>query len=96
MHTPSFPSSVHPASPDNRREVRVSGDPYASQFQLLVVRPGGWFVTEIGYSIEDKTKQLLNNWEDIRTTADLQGIPRVIAARKPEAKQSATMKVAQM
>jgi len=63
---------------------------------MSVLRPGGWFVTEIGYSIEDKTKQLLNNWEDIRTTADLQGILRVIAARKPEAKQSATMKVAQM
>lgn len=58
------------------------------------LRAGGWFVTEIGYSIEDKTKQLLRGWEDVRTTADLQGIPRVIAARKPAATKSATMKIA--
>jgi release factor glutamine methyltransferase len=60
---------------------------------IQVLRPGGWFVTEIGFSIEDKTKQLLYQWEDVRTTADLQGIPRVIAARKPEA---AAMKIARM
>lgn len=55
------------------------------------LRPGGWFVTEIGFSSEDKTKQLLRGWEDVRTTADLQGIPRVIAARRPAA---AAMKIA--
>jgi len=55
------------------------------------LREGGWFVTEIGFSIEEKTKQLLRGWDDVRTTADLQGIPRVIAARKPEA---AAMKIA--
>jgi release factor glutamine methyltransferase len=46
------------------------------------LRLGGWFVTEIGFSAEEKVKQLLNGWSDVRTTADLQGIPRVIAARK--------------
>jgi release factor glutamine methyltransferase len=61
---------------------------------LSVLREGGWFVTEIGFSIEEKTKQLLRGWEDVRTTADLQGIPRVIAARKPAAQTNATMKVA--
>jgi release factor glutamine methyltransferase len=61
---------------------------------LSVLRSGGWFVTEIGFSIEGKTKQLLRGWDDVRTTADLQGIPRVIAARKPAAQKSATMKVA--
>jgi release factor glutamine methyltransferase len=59
-----------------------------------VLRYGGWFVTEIGFSIEEKTKRLMRGWEDVRTTADLQGIPRVIAARKPAAQKSATMKVA--
>ncbi len=58
------------------------------------LRSGGWVVTEIGFSIEEKTKQLLRGWDDVRTTADLQGIPRVIAARKPAAQKSATMKVA--
>jgi release factor glutamine methyltransferase len=46
------------------------------------LRPGGWFVTEIGYSEEEKVKALLAGWTDIQVTADLQGIPRVIAARK--------------
>jgi release factor glutamine methyltransferase len=58
------------------------------------LREGGWFVTEIGFSIEEKTKRLMRGWEDVRTTADLQGIPRVVAARKPAAQKSATMKVA--
>ena len=44
--------------------------------------PGGWFVTEIGFSAEEKVRQLLSGWSEVRTTADLQGIPRVIAARK--------------
>ena len=43
---------------------------------------GGWFVTEIGFSAEEKVRQLLDGWSEVRTTADLQGIPRVIAARK--------------
>lgn len=50
-----------------------------------ILRPCGWFVAEIGYSIESQVKQLLtseNGWSDVQTTPDLQGIPRVVAARK--------------
>jgi release factor glutamine methyltransferase len=47
------------------------------------LRDGGWFVAEIGYSEEEKVRALLAGWADIRVTPDLQGIPRVIAARKP-------------
>lgn len=49
------------------------------------LRPGGWLVMEIGFSIEDKVKALLGSepgWVDVQTTADLQGIPRVVATRK--------------
>ena len=46
------------------------------------LKAGGWFVTEIGYSIEEKVKSYLAGWSQIQTKADLQGIPRVIAARK--------------
>jgi release factor glutamine methyltransferase len=46
------------------------------------LRPGGWFVAEIGYSEEANVRELLDGWEDVQVTADLQGIPRVIAARK--------------
>jgi release factor glutamine methyltransferase len=47
-----------------------------------VLKPGGWFVAEIGFSAEAKVKELLVGWADIQVTADLQGIPRVIAARR--------------
>jgi release factor glutamine methyltransferase len=47
------------------------------------LKPGGWLVMEIGFSSEASVKELLTGWEDVRVTPDLQGIPRVIAARKP-------------
>ncbi len=46
------------------------------------VNSGGWLVMEIGFSTEAKVKALLTGWEEVITTADLQGIPRVVAARK--------------
>ena len=49
-------------------------------FDLL--RPGGWLVMEIGFSTEAQVKDLLAGWSEVQTTADLQGIPRVVAARK--------------
>jgi release factor glutamine methyltransferase len=47
------------------------------------LKPGGWFVAEIGFSAEAKVRELLAAWSEVLVTADLQGIPRVIAARKP-------------
>jgi release factor glutamine methyltransferase len=47
-----------------------------------VLSPGGWLVLEIGFSTEEKVKALLTGWTEVQTTADLQGIPRVVAARK--------------
>jgi release factor glutamine methyltransferase len=46
------------------------------------LKPGGWLVMEIGFSTEEKVKALLTGWLEVQTTADLQGIPRVVAARK--------------
>ena len=45
---------------------------------------GGWLAVEIGYSMRDAVVNLLHPtmWEDIRAVPDLQGIPRVVAARK--------------
>jgi release factor glutamine methyltransferase len=45
---------------------------------------GGWLAVEIGYSMRDAVVNLLSPtvWEDVRVVPDLQGIPRVIAARK--------------
>jgi release factor glutamine methyltransferase len=49
------------------------------------LRAGGWLVMEIGFSTEEKVKNLLaadGGWTDVQVTPDLQGIPRVVAARK--------------
>ena len=46
------------------------------------LRTGGWLVMEIGFSQEEEIRRLLSGWSEVRVTADLQGIPRVVAARK--------------
>jgi release factor glutamine methyltransferase len=48
------------------------------------LKPGGWMAMEIGYSMRDAVVNLLSPtmWDEIRVVPDLQGIPRVIAARK--------------
>jgi release factor glutamine methyltransferase len=46
------------------------------------LRVGGWLVMEISGTIVEGTKQLLTGWEEIQIVTDLQGIPRVVAARK--------------
>jgi release factor glutamine methyltransferase len=51
---------------------------------LVALKPGGWLAMEIGYSMRDMVLGLLDPtmWDDIRVVPDLQGIPRVLAARK--------------
>ncbi len=51
------------------------------------LKSGGWLAMEIGYSMRDAVVNLLNPtmWDDIRVVPDLQGIPRVVAARKRQA-----------
>ena len=46
------------------------------------LRSGGWLVMEIGGTIADAVRSLLEDWEEVRITSDLQGIPRVARARK--------------
>jgi release factor glutamine methyltransferase len=47
-----------------------------------VLKPQGWLVMEVGYTQETAIRNLLTVWEDVRSVPDLQGIPRVIVARK--------------
>jgi release factor glutamine methyltransferase len=49
-----------------------------------VLKAGGWLALEIGYSMREAVLDLLSPtmWEDVRVVPDLQGIPRVVAARK--------------
>jgi release factor glutamine methyltransferase len=46
------------------------------------LRPGGWLLMEVGYSMSESVMALLSDWRDVHTVPDLQGIPRVIVARK--------------
>jgi len=46
------------------------------------LEPGGWLVMEIGFSMEAAVRALLEGWQEVRVTHDLQGIPRVVAARR--------------
>ena len=48
------------------------------------LKPGGWLALEIGYSMRDAVLNLFSSamWDEIRVVPDLQGIPRVVVARK--------------
>ena len=46
------------------------------------LQPGGWLVMEMGHSGRERLCELLKDWEEIRITNDLQGIARVVAARR--------------
>ena len=49
-----------------------------------VLKTNGWLVMEIGYSQEQAIRDLLTEWQDVHSVQDLQGIPRVVVARKRE------------
>lgn len=46
------------------------------------LKSGGWLVIEISGTIAAGVKSLLDGWNEVQITNDLQGIPRVAAARK--------------
>jgi len=50
----------------------------------VALKPGGWLAVEIGYSMRDAVLALFDPtmWDEPMVVPDLQGIPRVIAARK--------------
>lgn len=47
------------------------------------LKPGGWLLMEIGYSIAEPVHEIMSGWSDFRVIPDLQGIPRVVVGRKP-------------
>jgi len=48
------------------------------------LKPGGWLVVEIGFSLAAAVHHLVKDWAELRVMPDLQGIPRVVAARRPQ------------
>ena len=49
-----------------------------------VLKPSGWLIMEMSGSIVNGVRRLLGTWQDVRIANDLQGIPRVVSARKPQ------------
>ena len=47
-----------------------------------VLKPGRWLAMEIGFSQEPRVRDLLGGWQEVQCVPDLQGIPRVMLARK--------------
>jgi release factor glutamine methyltransferase len=48
-----------------------------------LLRPGGYLLMEIGFALEERVLRLFEEgWEQLPTGADLQGIPRVVCARR--------------
>ena len=48
-----------------------------------VLAPEGWLLLEIGFGQSEKITSLLKGWEAVSVEQDLQGIDRVLAARRP-------------
>lgn len=47
-----------------------------------VLKPGGWLIMEISGTIHESVGELLRDWEAVKFINDLQGIPRVVEARR--------------
>ena len=49
----------------------------------LMLRPGGYFIAEMGYDMEERVLGLLGDaWLKLPTRKDLQGIPRTVRAQR--------------
>jgi release factor glutamine methyltransferase len=48
-----------------------------------ILRPGGWLIMEISGTIAEEVRKLLEGWQEVEIKPDLQSIPRVVQARKP-------------
>ena len=47
------------------------------------LRRGGWLIMEISGTIAKEVKVLLEGWQEVEIKPDLQSIPRVVRARRP-------------
>jgi release factor glutamine methyltransferase len=47
-----------------------------------VLKPGGWLLMEIGCGQQPRIAQMLAGWSEVSFVPDLQGIPRVVCARR--------------
>jgi len=50
-----------------------------------ILCPGGWLIMEISGTIAEEVRKLLEGWQQVQINPDLQSIPRVAMAQKPQA-----------
>jgi release factor glutamine methyltransferase len=50
---------------------------------IQALKPQGWLMMEIGYGQQPALEALLGGWHEVSFVPDLQGIPRVVQARRP-------------
>jgi release factor glutamine methyltransferase len=68
----------------------AADDGLAAYRQLIpaarhALRPGGCLLMEIGFALEERVVSLFDkSWERLPTETDLQGIPRVVCARRAD------------
>jgi release factor glutamine methyltransferase len=48
-----------------------------------LLKPRGWLAMELGYRASEAVRAMLDDWDEVETTNDLAGFPRVILAKKP-------------
>jgi release factor glutamine methyltransferase len=48
-----------------------------------LLKPDGWLVMEIGYTLGDAVRVMLGAWKEVEIRTDLAGLPRVILAQRP-------------
>jgi len=66
----------------------AADDGLAAYRQLIpsaqrLLRPGGYLLMEIGFGLEERVLNLFDErWERLPTGSDLQGIPRIVCARR--------------
>lgn len=89
---PYVPASeiLEPQVRDFEPETALYAGPFGLDiYQRLIpqawqsLNPQGWLLLEIGHGQRDSLAELLRHWSKVEFINDLQGIPRVVCARRP-------------
>ncbi len=83
--------SLHPEVREHEPALALfAGEVGMDVYQRLIpeawsgLQPGGLLALEIGFGQGDRIAALLEKWRDVSFYEDLQGIPRVVLARRPD------------
>jgi release factor glutamine methyltransferase len=87
----TYRDRLHPQIRDYEPEVSLYGGPAGLDIYRRLIpqaraalAPNGLLALEIGHRQRQGVLDLLTDWDDVRLVNDLQQIPRVVLARRPE------------